>query len=59
MEDGKAAIDQTLCNQCGACVTVCPYGAISADSSTFDPAQAGRLGRQMGRGKGRGGRGRW
>jgi len=27
-EDGKAIIDQTKCNQCGKCVTVCPEDAI-------------------------------
>ncbi len=27
-ETGKAVIDETLCNFCGVCVSVCPHGAI-------------------------------
>ncbi len=30
-ESGKAVIDETLCNLCGTCVSVCPQGAIKQE----------------------------
>jgi len=34
VESITCSIDSDLCNACGMCVSVCPYGAISADKKT-------------------------
>ncbi|MFX1439923.1 MAG: 4Fe-4S binding protein [Promethearchaeota archaeon] len=32
-ETEKAVIDETLCNLCGTCVSVCPQGAIKQEDA--------------------------
>ncbi len=41
LESGLACIDQTKCNGCGLCVTVCAQGAIVAAES--EPVDLPRL----------------
>ena len=39
VESITAVVDEDLCNACGLCVAVCPYGAITADKATKAKAQ--------------------
>ncbi|MBU1072153.1 hydrogenase iron-sulfur subunit, partial [bacterium] len=39
VESITALVDQDLCNACGLCALVCPYGAITADKATKTKAR--------------------
>ena len=44
--DGKVQIDPTLCNRCGRCNGVCPFGAIESHQTGFKICIGGRWGKK-------------
>ncbi len=47
MEDGKIAIDRSLCNNCGRCAGKCPFGSVKGSESMYKVYVGGRWGKQI------------
>ena len=48
--DGKAVIDESLCNKCGRCVGKCPFGAVTDGEYGYALYLGGRWGKRVARG---------
>ena len=48
--DGKVAIDETICNNCGRCAGKCPFGAFSEGKPAWKVCIGGRWGKKVGQG---------
>ena len=48
---GKLNIDSTVCNNCGRCIKLCPFGAVSAFTNGYRVYIGGRWGKKVARGK--------
>ncbi|MEG0919683.1 MAG: 4Fe-4S binding protein [Anaerovoracaceae bacterium] len=46
MKDGKVFVDQSLCNNCGRCLNVCPFGAFEEYETGYKITIGGRWGKK-------------
>lgn len=46
MKDGKVFVDQALCNNCGRCLNVCPFGAFEDFETGYKITIGGRWGKK-------------
>jgi dissimilatory sulfite reductase (desulfoviridin) alpha/beta subunit len=50
LENGKAVINRELCNNCGRCVSKCPFKAVRADKEGYGIYVGGKWGKKAARG---------
>ena len=50
VSDGKAVINDEICNNCGRCVTKCPFGAFDGFISGYKIYIGGRWGKKVAHG---------
>ncbi len=51
VSDGKAVIDEQVCNHCGRCVDKCPFGAVNEYVSGYRIYIGGRWGKKIAKGR--------
>lgn len=49
--EGKLTIDSAACNNCGRCIKLCPFGAVSAKTTGYRVYIGGRWGKKVARGR--------
>ena len=50
VQDGKAVINESLCNNCGRCAGKCPFGAFGEGKPAWKVCIGGRWGKKVGQG---------
>lgn len=51
MQDDKLIIDETACNHCGRCISMCPFGALDAQMEGYRIYIGGRWGKKVAQGR--------
>lgn len=47
VKDGLVDIDRTVCNSCGRCARVCPFGAVNGAETAYKVCVGGRWGKKI------------